>query len=61
MKPKADAGIKEMLLQRLLSFGLVVGVGFVLLVSLLVSAGLLGPQPLHRRDRARTSRWSGRG
>ncbi len=29
-----------MLLQRLLSFGLVVGVGFVLLVSLLVSAAL---------------------
>ena len=29
-----------MLLQRLLSFGLVVGVGFVLLVSLLVSTAL---------------------
>ena len=40
VKPKRDAGIKEMLLQRLLSFGLVVGVGFVLLVSLLVSAAL---------------------
>ena len=40
MKPKPDAGIKEMLFQRLLSFGLVVGVGFLLLVSLLVSAGL---------------------
>ncbi len=40
VKPKANAGLKEMLLQRLLSFGLVVGVGFVLLVSLLVSAGL---------------------
>ena len=39
VKPKPDAGIKDMLLQRLLSFGLVVGVGFVLLVSLLVSAG----------------------
>ena len=40
VKPKPDAGIKDMLLQRLLSFGLVIGVGFVLLVSLLVSAGL---------------------
>jgi membrane protein len=40
VKPKENAGIKEMLLQRLLSFGLVVGVGFVLLVSLLVSAAL---------------------
>jgi len=40
VKPKPDAGIKDMLLQRLLSFGLVVGVGFLLLVSLLVSAGL---------------------
>lgn len=40
VKPRADAGIKDMLLQRLLSFGLVVGVGFVLLVSLLVSAAL---------------------
>ena len=40
VKPRADAGIKDMLLQRMVSFGLVVGVGFVLLVSLLVSAGL---------------------
>jgi membrane protein len=40
VKPRADAGIKDMLVQRLLSFGLVVGVGFVLLVSLLVSAAL---------------------
>ena len=40
VKPKPDAGIKDLLLQRLLSFGLVIGVGFVLLVSLLVSAAL---------------------
>jgi membrane protein len=40
VKPKASAGFKDMLFQRLLSFGLVIGVGFVLLVSLLVSAGL---------------------
>ena len=40
VKPKPDAGIKDMLLQRLVSFGLVIGVGFVLLVSLLVSAAL---------------------
>ncbi len=40
VKPRPNAGIKDMLLQRLLSFGLVVGVGFVLLVSLLVSAAL---------------------
>src|SRR5918996_1558949 len=40
VKPRADAGIKDMLLQRLLSLGLVIGVGFLLLVSLLVSAAL---------------------
>jgi membrane protein len=40
VKPKPNAGIREMLFQRLLSFGLVVGVGFVLLVSLVISAGL---------------------
>ncbi|CAN5693169.1 N/A [soil metagenome] len=40
VKPRPDAGIKDVLFQRLLSFGLVVGVGFVLLVSLLVSAAL---------------------
>jgi membrane protein len=40
VKPKASAGIKDMLLQRLLSFGLVIGVGFLLLVSLLVGAAL---------------------
>ena len=40
VKPKPNAGIKEILLQRLLSFGLVIGVGFVLLVSLVISAGL---------------------
>jgi membrane protein len=40
VKPKASAGVKDILLQRLLSFGLVVGVGFVLLVSLVVSAAL---------------------
>ena len=40
VKPKPNAGIREMLFQRLISFGLVVGVGFVLLVSLVVSAGL---------------------
>ncbi|MGH7579520.1 MAG: YihY/virulence factor BrkB family protein, partial [Gemmatimonadales bacterium] len=40
VKPRPDAGLKDMLLQRLLSFGLVIGVGFLLLVSLLVSAAL---------------------
>ncbi len=40
VKPKPGAGIKQMLFQRLVSFGLVIGVGFLLLVSLLVSAGL---------------------
>ena len=40
VKPKPDAGINDMLVQRLLSFGLVIGVGFLLLVSLLVSAAL---------------------
>jgi membrane protein len=40
VKPKPNAGIRQMLFQRLISFGLVIGVGFVLLVSLVVSAGL---------------------
>jgi membrane protein len=40
VKPKPNAGIRDMLFQRLISFGLVVGVGFVLLVSLVISAGL---------------------
>jgi membrane protein len=40
VKPKPNAGIRQMLFQRLLSFGLVIGVGFVLLVSLVISAGL---------------------
>lgn len=40
VKPKPGVSVKAFLLQRLISFGLVVGVGFVLLVSLLVSAGL---------------------
>jgi membrane protein len=40
VKPKPNAGIRDILFQRLLSFGLVIGVGFVLLVSLVISAGL---------------------
>jgi membrane protein len=40
VKPKASVGIWGMLRQRLISFGLVVGVGFLLMVSLLVSAAL---------------------
>jgi membrane protein len=40
VKPKAGTGFKDLVFQRLLSFGLVIGVGFVLLVSLLVSAAL---------------------
>ena len=38
--PKASAGIRDFLMQRLVSFGLVVAIGFLLLVSLAVSAGL---------------------
>src|SRR5262249_17453811 len=34
------AGLRGMIRQRLISFGLVIGVGFLLLVSLVVSAGL---------------------
>jgi membrane protein len=40
VKPKPSAGIMGVLRQRLISFGLVVGVGFLLLVSLVVSAAL---------------------
>ncbi len=40
VKPKTDAGVRGMLRQRAVSFGLVIGVGFLLLVSLVVSAAL---------------------
>jgi len=38
--PKTESGILHMLRTRLLSFGLVLGLGFLLIVSLVVSAGL---------------------
>ncbi len=40
VKPKGNVGLRDFLLQRLFSFGLVVGIGFLLLVSLAVSAAL---------------------
>ncbi len=40
VKPKASAGIRDFLVQRLVSFGIVVAIGFLLLVSLAVSAAL---------------------
>ncbi len=40
VKPRPGVSVKVFLLQRLVSFGLVIGVGFLLLVSLLVSAAL---------------------
>jgi membrane protein len=40
VEAKPSAGIRGVLLPRLISFGLVMGVGFLLLVSLLVSAAL---------------------
>jgi membrane protein len=40
VKPKADAGFRDLVLQRVISFGLVIGVSFLLLVSLVVSAAL---------------------
>ena len=40
VKPRPGVSVRDFLMQRLISFGLVVGVGFLLLVSLLVSAGL---------------------
>ncbi|MBA3444323.1 MAG: YihY/virulence factor BrkB family protein, partial [Gemmatimonadales bacterium] len=41
VKPKSGGSwFRVLLMQRLISFGLVVGVGFLLLTSLLVSAGL---------------------
>jgi membrane protein len=40
VKPRPGASVRSFLVQRLISFGLVVGVGFLLLVSLLVSAAL---------------------
>jgi membrane protein len=46
VKPKEGGHwLKELVMQRLVSFGLVIGVGFLLLVSLLVSAAL---SALHR-------------
>ncbi|MGE5092790.1 MAG: YihY/virulence factor BrkB family protein [Bacillota bacterium] len=38
--PKATAGLRDFLVQRLVSFGLVVAIGFLLMVSLAVSAAL---------------------
>ncbi len=38
--PKTESGILHLLRTRLLSFGLVLGLGFLLIVSLVVSAGL---------------------
>ena len=38
--PKSDRGIKGFLKSRFLSFGMVLGIGFLLLVSLVVSAAL---------------------
>jgi membrane protein len=40
VKPRPGANVRAFVVQRMISFGLVVGVGFLLLVSLLVSAGL---------------------
>ena len=46
VKPKEGGNwLKELVVQRMISFGLVIGVGFLLLVSLLVSAAL---SALHR-------------
>lgn len=42
VKPRPGTGVKDFLVQRLISFGLVVGVGFIMLVSLLVNAALAG-------------------
>jgi membrane protein len=40
LEPKPDAGIKTTITSRLISLGLVVSIGFLLIVSLAVSAGL---------------------
>ncbi|MEP6687560.1 MAG: YihY/virulence factor BrkB family protein [Gemmatimonadales bacterium] len=40
VKPRPGVNVRAFLVQRLISFGLVVGVGFLLLVSLVVSAAL---------------------
>lgn len=40
VKPRPGVSVKAFLLERLISFGLVVAVGFLMLVSLLVSAAL---------------------
>jgi membrane protein len=40
VKPRPDAGLRDYIRRRFISFGLVIGVGFLLLVSLVVSAAL---------------------
>ena len=40
VKPRPGVKLRDFLFQRLISFGLVIGVGFIMLVSLVVSAGL---------------------
>jgi membrane protein len=42
VKPRPGTSVKNFVVQRLVSFGLVVGVGFIMLVSLLVNAALAG-------------------
>ena len=40
VQPKAGSGVASLIKARLFSFGMVLGVGFLLLVSLVISAGL---------------------
>jgi membrane protein len=40
VKPKPGGGVKAFLMQRVISFGMVLGIGFLLLVSLIFAAGV---------------------
>jgi membrane protein len=58
VQPRPGVNVAAFIRQRLISFGLVIGVGFLLLVSLVVSAGLAGfNNYLGKRYPALTTLW----
>jgi hypothetical protein len=59
VKPNPGTNFKAFVLDRVRSFGLVVAIGFLLMVSLAVTAGTCGSERLARPLRPRASRCCG--
>ena len=59
VKPKPGANLRVFLVDRLRSFGLVVAIGFLLMVSLAVTAGACGARRMARSTVSRTFLWCG--